>query len=441
MLPRIAGISSFCAGGSNAHLIVEEYQAAKPEPKQEPPHLADFANVVIVLSARTAEQLRQKACDLLEYVRRRVNAIDLVGMAYTLQVGREAMEERLGLVASSVEQLAEKLQAYVEDDRDIDDAYQGQAPRNKEALSLFSTDADLQHTIDRWIANKKLSKLLELWVKGLEVDWGKLYGEVKPRRVSLPTYPFAKERYWVDTAPSAAIDGRAAAIAAPAVLHPLLHSNTSDLSHQSYSSTFSGEEFFLKDYQVDGQRILPLAAYLEMARVAVTKAARASHETVLELRNVVWAQPIVGARHRQISIALLAHDNDEIDYEIYSRDTDEEIVHCQGRAVLSPQPASAKLDLEDLKGQMGRGQIEPSGIYAACARMGLPQEMDRPVAALSVPEFCEAFRLSTDMFGKMQREGWAPRTMRVGRRVLISVESAEQWRRDREREAAVEQGL
>jgi len=70
----------------------------------------------------------------------------------------------------------------------------------------------------------------------------------------------------------------------------------------------------------------------------------------------------------------------------------------------------------------------------------LPRYM-RPVAALSVPEFCEAFRLSTDMFGKMQREGWAPRTMRVGRRVLISVESAEQWRRDREREAAVEQGL
>src|SRR5262249_18427174 len=76
-------------------------------------------------------------------------------------------------------------------------------------------------------------------------------------------------------------------------------------------------------------------------------------------------------QHKQISVALLARDHNEIDYEIYSRDTDEEIVHCQGRAVLSPQPASAKLDLEDLKGQMGRGQIEPSGIYAACARMGL----------------------------------------------------------------------
>ena len=43
-------------------------------------------------------------------------------MAYTLQVGREAMEERLGMVVSSVEQLAEKLEAYIEGQHDIEDA-------------------------------------------------------------------------------------------------------------------------------------------------------------------------------------------------------------------------------------------------------------------------------------------------------------------------------
>src|SRR6266545_1592443 len=366
-LPRIAGISSFGAGGSNAHLIVEEYQS----PSQQPPAAA---SAVIVLSARTAEQLRQKARDLLDFLRPRLNAIDLVGMAHTLQVGREAMEERLGFVVSSVEELAEKLQAYVADEHDIDDAYQGQAPRNNDALLLFSADVDLQHTVDRWIANRRFSKLLELWVKGLEVDWGKLYGEVKPRRLSLPTYPFAKERYWVDTAGTGQV---AAQGAATAVLHPLLHSNTSDLSEQRYSSTFTGQEFFLADHQarVDGradQKMLPGVAYLEMARAAIERALPSRPEsTVLELRNTVWAQPVVVAEKKQVSISLAANDQDQIDYEIYSQDSEQEIVHCQGRAVWSREPAPAALDLDQLKGQMGRGQLEPSSVYALCAGMGL----------------------------------------------------------------------
>src|SRR4029077_14377349 len=96
-LPRIAGISSFGAGGSNAHMIVEEYQAAVKAPRAS-------ANVMILLSAKTAEQLKQKAQELLEFMRGGTKTIDLVSMAYTLQVGREAMEERLGLAVSSLEQ-------------------------------------------------------------------------------------------------------------------------------------------------------------------------------------------------------------------------------------------------------------------------------------------------------------------------------------------------
>src|SRR5207248_731242 len=118
--------------------------------------------------------------------------------------GREAMEERLGFLVNSVEQLMERLQAYVAGKPEIPgipgikDTYQGQVKRDKEALGLFSSDADLQQTINKWIANRKLSKLLELWVKGLEVDWSQLYAESKPQRMSLPAYPFAKERYWID---------------------------------------------------------------------------------------------------------------------------------------------------------------------------------------------------------------------------------------------------
>src|SRR5436190_1503955 len=80
--------------------------------------------------------------------------------------------------------------------------------------------------------------------------------------------------------------------AAASVLHPLLQRNTSDLSEQRYSSTLTGDEFFLADHRVKGQKVLPGVAYLEMARAAVEQAWPRPDSVVLELHNTVWAQPI-----------------------------------------------------------------------------------------------------------------------------------------------------
>ena len=42
-----------------------------------------------------------------------------------------------------------------------------------------------------------LLALGQLWSAGVEVDWSKLYGD-QPQRVTLPGYPFARTRYWID---------------------------------------------------------------------------------------------------------------------------------------------------------------------------------------------------------------------------------------------------
>jgi polyketide synthase PksL len=373
---RQAAISAFGFSGTNAHLVIGEYLS--PAEVERPVFVIQDTKTIIPLSARTVDQLQQKALDLLDFIRQDMQSVDFVGMAYTLQAGRAAMDERLGFVVSSVEQLAEKLQAYVNGEQGIEEAYRGHVKRDKEALSLFSTDDDLQQTIDKWLAGRKLSKLLDLWVKGLELDWSKLYGETKPQRISLPAYPFAKERYWINTAASEQGAANSASPSGPttAVLHPLLHCNTSDLSEQRYRSTFTGEEFFLTDHQVrvdgrTGQKMLPAVVYLEMARAAIEHASPARPEsTVLELTDTVWAQPIVVSDSRQVSIALLADGNERIDFEIYSEDAGREIVHCQGRGVLSRVPAPVALDIEQLKAQMKQGKLEPDSVYA-CTGMDL----------------------------------------------------------------------
>jgi acyl transferase domain-containing protein/acyl carrier protein/NAD(P)-dependent dehydrogenase (short-subunit alcohol dehydrogenase family) len=193
--PRIAGISSFGAGGSNAHMVIEEYIPAQEKPKMI---INSHNPAFIVLSAKNEECLKKQVQQFLAAVQnQQFSDADLADIAYTLQVGREAMEERLAITAVSLQELEEKLQGYLDNQDNKDDFYRGQVKRNKESLAIFRADEDLQKAIEAWITKGKYVQLLDLWVKGLSFDWSKLYGNVKPRRISLPTYPFARERYWL----------------------------------------------------------------------------------------------------------------------------------------------------------------------------------------------------------------------------------------------------
>ncbi|HML87606.1 MAG TPA: beta-ketoacyl synthase N-terminal-like domain-containing protein [Methylomusa anaerophila] len=190
--PRTAGISSFGAGGSNAHVVIEEYIPNSREVQ------IPSSPAIIVLSAKNEEGLKEQAKELLCAIEEQCFAnTDLASMAYTLQVGREAMEERLAMTVGSVQELEEKLRDFVQGKDNIDDLYYGQVKRNKETLAVLATDEDMTKAIDAWFSKRKYAKLLELWVKGLNIDWNRLYPDTKPERISLPTYPFAVGHYWV----------------------------------------------------------------------------------------------------------------------------------------------------------------------------------------------------------------------------------------------------
>jgi acyl transferase domain-containing protein len=45
---------------------------------------------------------------------------------------------------------------------------------------------------------QSLRRLGELWMAGVEVDWQAVHSPERRRRVPLPTYPFERERFWVD---------------------------------------------------------------------------------------------------------------------------------------------------------------------------------------------------------------------------------------------------
>ncbi|WP_145968961.1 SDR family NAD(P)-dependent oxidoreductase [Streptomyces hyaluromycini] len=199
--PRIAGVSSFGAGGANAHVLIQDYTGpagpSRTRVTRERPAL-------IVLSARNEEQLRARAVQLLEAVHEGAVTDDcLVDAAYTLQIGREEMEYRLATVVGGVAELETRLQAYVNGENAIEGLYQGQTKRHQDLRALLADD-DIRPAVDAMLARGRYGKLLALWVIGLKLDWTELYADNLPYRMSMPTYPFANERYWVrDAAPGA----------------------------------------------------------------------------------------------------------------------------------------------------------------------------------------------------------------------------------------------
>ena len=163
-LPRRAGMSSFGAGGSNAHIVIEEYIPPEMNQFQNSTTQACvvFQGAIIVLSARTEEQLQEQAQRLLAAVKEReFSDSDLAEIASTLQVGREAMEERLAIVAGSIKEFQEKLQKFVQGDNDSVDIYRGQARVHQETLHDFTTDVELQEAVDKWIERGKYEKLAD----------------------------------------------------------------------------------------------------------------------------------------------------------------------------------------------------------------------------------------------------------------------------------------
>ncbi|GAB3524589.1 type I polyketide synthase [Phytohabitans suffuscus] len=55
-----------------------------------------------------------------------------------------------------------------------------------------------------------LASLAQAWTRGVAVDWAPAYAGRRPRRIELPTYPFQRQRYWLE-APTPARDAAPAA--------------------------------------------------------------------------------------------------------------------------------------------------------------------------------------------------------------------------------------
>ncbi|MGZ5431726.1 MAG: SDR family NAD(P)-dependent oxidoreductase [Thermoanaerobaculia bacterium] len=353
-LPRRAGVSSFGFGGANAHVVLEEYI---------PPTRAPLAETdepqLFLLSAKNEERLVDYMQSIHAYLSRA--DVALIDLAFTLQVGRDEMPERLALVVSSLEDLRRKLGAMVEGGARPEGIHRNRVKKND------GPPPDEAH-VQALIETRELERLAELWVIGAKIDWRLLYKSGLPRRVPAPTYPFARDRYWAEGAEGEiARDARHGDHAS--VLHPLVHRNVSTFEEQKFATRFSGHEFFFTDHVVETQKILPGVAYLEIARAAGELAANVH---VRVIRNLIWERPlVVGSDAKDIEVALTPSRN-EVKFAVRTVGDGSAITHCTGKLAYDVSVAAPdRLDIEGIRARCAEQVMSRDELYPFLSSIGL----------------------------------------------------------------------
>ncbi|MCP5007723.1 MAG: hypothetical protein GY941_27875 [Planctomycetes bacterium] len=295
-------------------------------------------------------------------------------LSFTLLSGRHHWNHRCVLVVNDLEMVTPTLKQALSNEKlpyffqnKVDRDFSEQKVMKRYIVELLEKSRSLINDPVQY--RETLYGLADFYCQGYEIDWTLLFKGSVSQRIHLPTYSFARERYWIDN------------IEVPGTVRKnksndfLLIENTSDLSEQRFTSTFTGKEFFLNDHQVKGKKVFPGVGYLEMARAAVEKASgeREAGTTVC-LKDVVWAKPIVvNGSTQKVYIGLFEGDNDEIQYEVYTESDNEEktSVHSQGIAEFKVKEETHTFDIQNLQSQMNRGFLNAEECYRAFKGMGI----------------------------------------------------------------------
>jgi acyl transferase domain-containing protein/SAM-dependent methyltransferase len=301
--PRRAAVSSFGYSGTNAHLVLEEYRA--PRPAEGVP-----GSQLFVLSAFDEEALRRSAGALALFVRNHPN-LNLEDAAFTLQVGRAHLEHRLALEVTTHQELLEGLEAFALQTAESR-ILRGNGERSRLVEMLADRD-DLPEMQREWFTHDP-QRLLTLWCKQLDVNWSALRRQSRARRINLPTYRFARERFWLDFGlqkPASQVPGRRGRVA--------VH--------------LTGKEFYLDGHRIGGRRVIPGAQCLEFAR-ATLAAELGEHCPPLMLEGVVWQRPIVLDEETDatnpfvLHVDVITRGDGGWDFSLCVAD----VIHCAGRA-------------------------------------------------------------------------------------------------------------
>ena len=232
--PRRAGISSFGFSGTNAHVILEE---APKLPECEPIKLPKAH--LLVLSAKTQASLEKLRKAYLTYLKQTKER--LVDICFTAAIGRGQFNWRIALIVKNKAELIRCLSHPELELREIE-------------------------PLDEVVQSNQVEELAKAYAAGCAIDWSFYYKPYRKalRKVSLPTYAFDRQRYWMEVKPVSQSLGYGPR------MHELLGVRLPGSGEEvCFFNTISlQEQRYLREHQVLTFVLMPAAGFIESALAA-----------------------------------------------------------------------------------------------------------------------------------------------------------------------------
>jgi len=333
-VPRRAMLSSFGAGGSNAHTIISEYIPDDSLTR----NVSSEIKYVIPISARSVDSSLSYARKLHQFLQDNP-ATSIVDIAGTLQYGRQVMGERIALLVTSTDELITLLGDLV-DNPNTNDAriLRGSKSAAKDLVKLFSVDPGLKQELQRWLSEGDLKRAAHYWVNGMSdrLSDNRQLGDW--RRIALPTYVFDHKAFWIPLVEPGLNSEKPPT---SSNLPTLLHENTSDLFRQSYLTQVDKKVLTTSAINIAGATKLTAALYIElMCEALVTSLARyrPTKTSDLLVDNVIFSgledtschpSELSGSRTFETSVvpSSLPDDDNSEKFDLTVEHQDDEQVH------------------------------------------------------------------------------------------------------------------
>ncbi|HEY8978061.1 MAG TPA: type I polyketide synthase, partial [Streptomyces sp.] len=215
------------------------------------------------------------------------------------------------------------------------------------------------------------TSLAEAWTQGLPVDWTPAYGDAA--HADLPTYPFQRQRYWLD-APGDSLGGKSAlSLGVGSAEHPFLGAMVElpESDEVLFTGRLSLDHFpWLADHAVDGTVLLPGTGFVESALHAGRRVGCAA------LEELTLEVPLVLPEHGgvQVRLTVSAADGEgRRTFVVFSRpesapEDEAWSRHASGvLAVAAPEPVR---DTAALWPPQGARPVDVDDLYGVLAASG-----------------------------------------------------------------------